>query len=171
MGWVVQRDWRDDRIAELEAELAAKDARIAEQATRITEQDGRIAELEKRLAQLAEQLGQNSRNSHRPPSSDTPEERRKRKTPEKKARQARKRGGQPGHPGAHRELVSPEKVTKRHCHKSSAGTSRRGRSAHGAAVGARDYLPLRRLRMERGQGPRESAKTRHLVQRGRDVLS
>ena len=109
MGWVVQRDWRDDRIAELEAELAAKDARIAEQATRITEQDGRIAELEKRLAQLAEQLGQNSRNSHRPPSSDTPEERRKRKTPEKKARQARKRGG---HPGAHRELVSPEKVTK-----------------------------------------------------------
>jgi transposase len=112
MGWVVQRDWRDDRIAELEAELAAKDARIAEQARRITEQDVRIAELEKRLAQLAEQLGQNSRNSHRPPSSDTPEERRKRKNQEKKARQARKRGGQPGHPGAHRELVPPEKVTK-----------------------------------------------------------
>jgi hypothetical protein len=64
---VVLRDWRDERIAE----LAAKG--------RIADQDGRIAELEKRLAQLAEQLGQNSRNSHRPPSSDTTEERRKRK--------------------------------------------------------------------------------------------
>jgi hypothetical protein len=38
----VQRDWRDDRIAELEAELVAKDVRIAEQARR-------IAELEKAL--------------------------------------------------------------------------------------------------------------------------
>jgi uncharacterized coiled-coil protein SlyX len=84
----VQRDWRDERIAELEAELAAKDARIAEQ-------DRRIAELEKRLVQLAGQLGKNSRNSHLPPSSDTPEERRKRKNQEKKARQKRKRGGQP----------------------------------------------------------------------------
>ncbi len=106
----MQRDWRDDRIAELEAELAAKDARIAEQDARIAVQDARIADLEKRLAQLAEQLGQNSRNSHLPPSSDTPEERRKRKNQEKKAR--RKRGGQPGHRGAHRELVPPEKVTK-----------------------------------------------------------
>jgi len=68
--------------------------------------------LEKRLGQLAEQISQNSRNSHLPPSSDTPEERRKRKNQEKKARQARKRGGQPGHPGAHRELVPPEKVSK-----------------------------------------------------------
>jgi transposase len=119
MGWVVQRDWRDDRIAELEAELAAKDAiiaqqdrRIAEQAARIAEQDRRIAELEKRLAQLTEQLGQNSRNSHKPPSSDTPEERRKRKNREKKARQDRKRGGQPGHRGASRELIPPDKVSK-----------------------------------------------------------
>src|SRR5690606_6759676 len=82
---LVQRDWRDDRIAELEAELAAKNAVLAEQ-------DRRIAELEKRVAQLLEQLGQNSRNSHLPPSSDTPEERRKRKNREKKLRQERKRG-------------------------------------------------------------------------------
>jgi transposase len=101
----VQRDWRDDRIAELEAELAAKDAIIAEQ-------DRRIAALEKQVAQLLEQLGQNSRNSHKPPSTDTPEERQKRKNREKKARQARKRGGQPGHRGASRELVPPEKVSK-----------------------------------------------------------
>lgn len=101
----MQRDWRDDRIAELEAELVAKNAVLAEQ-------DRRIAELEKRVAQLLEQLGQNSRNSHLPPSSDTPEERRKRKNREKKLRQERKRGGQPGHRGAHRELVPPEKVSK-----------------------------------------------------------
>jgi transposase len=108
----VQRDWRDDRIAELEAELAAKDAIIAEQAARIAEQDRRIAALEKQVAQLLEQLGQNSRNSHKPPSTDTPEERQKRKNREKKARQARKRGGQPGHRGASRELLPPEKVSK-----------------------------------------------------------
>jgi transposase len=101
----VQRDWRDDRIAELEKELTAKDAIIAEQ-------DRRIVELEKRLGQLAEQLGQNSRNSHKPPSTDTPEERQKRKNREKKARQARKRGGQPGHRGKSRELIPPEKVSK-----------------------------------------------------------
>jgi transposase len=101
----VQRDWRDDRIAELEAELARKDAIIAEQAAR-------IAALEKQVAQLIEQLGQNSRNSHKPPSTDTPEERQKRKNREKKARQARKRGGQPGHRGTSRELLPPEKVSK-----------------------------------------------------------
>ena len=84
MGRVVQRDWRDDRIAELEAELEAKDAVIAEQ-------DRRIAALEKQVAQLLEQLGQNSRNSHKPPSTDTPEERQKRKNREKKARQAQAR--------------------------------------------------------------------------------
>ena len=101
----MQRDWRDDRIAELEAELAAKDAIIAEQGRR-------IAALEKQVAQLLEQLGQNSRNSHKPPSTDTPEERQKRKNREKKARQQRKRGGQPGHRGKSRDLVPPEKVSK-----------------------------------------------------------
>ena len=48
--WQVQRDWRDDRIAELEAELAKKDAIIAEQ-------DRCIAALETQVAQLLEQLG------------------------------------------------------------------------------------------------------------------
>jgi hypothetical protein len=38
----VQRDWRDDRIAELEAERAPKDVIIAERAARIAEQDRRI---------------------------------------------------------------------------------------------------------------------------------
>lgn len=101
----MQRDWRDDRIAELEAELARKDAIIAEQGRR-------IAALEKQVAELLERLGQNSRNSHRPPSTDSPDDRRKRKNQEKKARQMRKRGGQPGHQGVSRELLPPEKVSK-----------------------------------------------------------
>lgn len=94
----MQRDWRDDRIAELEAELAAKDARIAA--------------LEKQVAELMAQLGQNSSNSHRPPSSDSPDERRRRRNNAKKEKQQRKRGGQQGHPGAHRELLPPDKVNK-----------------------------------------------------------
>jgi transposase len=94
----VQRDWRDDRIAELETELAGKNARIAE--------------LEKRLAQIEEQLGQNSRNSHRPPSSDTPEGRKQRRNKAKKDKQRRKRGAQAGHQGTHRELLPEGKVNK-----------------------------------------------------------
>ena len=92
------RDWRDDRIAELEAELAAKDARIAG--------------LEKQLAELAVKLGRNSSNSHLPPSSDSPDERRRRRNQAKKEKQRRKRGGQQGHAGAHRELLPPDKVNK-----------------------------------------------------------
>jgi hypothetical protein len=61
---------------------------------------------------LSERLGQNSRNSHRPPSSDTPDERRKRRNSEKKEKQKRKRGAQPGHQGTHRELLPEGKVNK-----------------------------------------------------------
>lgn len=98
------RDWRDDRIEELEAELVARDARIAE----LEEQ---VASLMKQVAELAAKLGQNSRNSHLPPSSDSPEERRQRGG-KHRSKGERKRGGQPGHQGAQRELLPPEKVNK-----------------------------------------------------------
>jgi transposase len=121
MTWVVTTDWRDARIAELEAEVAARDeriaevakleARVAEQQARIVEQDERIAKLEAMVAELTERLGQNSRNSHLPPSSDSPAARRGRKD-KKKSQGQRKRGGQQGHQGAHRELLPPEKVSK-----------------------------------------------------------
>ncbi len=94
-----------ERIAELEAEVAAKDQRIAEL-------EQQVASLKQQVAQLAEQLGRNSSNSHLPPSSDTPEERRRRRNKAKKEKQQRKRGAQQGHAGAHRELVPEEKVTK-----------------------------------------------------------
>ena len=45
----VMRDWRDERIAELEAALAAKDARIAEL-------EQRVAELSKNSWQIAHRV-------------------------------------------------------------------------------------------------------------------
>jgi len=108
-------DPRDERIAELEAQSAAKDARIAELEAEVAAKDARIATLEqqvavlmKRVAELEEKLRQNSRNSHQPPSSDTPDERKKRSRD--KSSNPRKRGGQPGHGGARRELLPEAEV-------------------------------------------------------------
>jgi transposase len=61
-----------------------------------------------RVAQLEGQLKLNSRNSSKPPSSDGPNA----KVPPKKEPTGRKPGGQPGHKGAKRELLPPEKVDK-----------------------------------------------------------
>ena len=99
----MERDWRDERIEEQEAQLRAKDERIAEL-------ERQVAALWKQLEELKARLGENSSNSHRPPSSDTPDERRKRRNKNKAKK--RKRGAQQGHGGAHRELLPPEKVNK-----------------------------------------------------------
>jgi len=60
------------RIAELEAAHAAEVAR----SHRLEQQIGQLLEqltaLMQRVAELTERLGQNSRNSHLPPSSDPP---------------------------------------------------------------------------------------------------
>ncbi len=119
----------DEHIAELEAKVAAGNARIAEQDARIAEQDARIAEQDAQIKQLtqhvaelleqvailAEKLGQNSSNSHKPPSSDAPGSGSKsgtnsprEKNPRKKSK--RKRGGQRGHKGNHRSLLPPSQV-------------------------------------------------------------
>ena len=64
-------DWRDERIAELEAESARKDAELAVRDARIAELEGQVATLSaqvaaltKQVAELMEKLGRNSRNSH-----------------------------------------------------------------------------------------------------------
>jgi transposase len=105
----VASDWRDERIAELEVQLAASHARIAEQDARIKEQDAQIAALKKLVGELMEKLGRNSRNSNLPPSSDPPGAR----EPGKDKGQpggGRKRGGQPGHRGNRRDLLPVEQV-------------------------------------------------------------
>lgn len=79
-----------DELSELKAALAKALARIEA--------------LEAENQKLREQLRQNSRNSSKPPSSDMGS----RKVP--KASVGRRPGGQPGHTGATREVVPPEKV-------------------------------------------------------------
>jgi transposase len=101
----VGRDWRDDRIEELEAQLRARDERIAQ-----LEQQG--ASLTKQIAELSAKLGQNSTNSHLPPSTDSPDERRKRRNKNKAKQKERKRRAQHGHTGAHRELLPLERISK-----------------------------------------------------------
>jgi transposase len=93
-------DPRDARIAELEAQVAAKDARIAEL-------ERKVDELTQVVMALKEQLGRNSGNSNRPPSSDSPSQREERRG---KTKSERKRGGQPGHSGSTRILLPPEEV-------------------------------------------------------------
>ena len=119
----VAADWRDERIAELEAEGARKDARISELEADVVRKDAQIAQLEgqvatltaqvaaltKQVAELMERLGRNSRNSHMPPSSDPPGTRGS--SGQGKDKQGgRKRGGQPGHGGSRRTLLPPDQV-------------------------------------------------------------
>jgi transposase len=69
------------------------------------------AELRVRVAELEEKLRTSSSNSSKPPSSDPPWVDPMRKKPQAGKRR-RRPGGQPGHEGATRELVPPEKVDK-----------------------------------------------------------
>ncbi len=109
----------DARVAELKAALAQRDAEAVAREERLAAQDARIAELVEQVTRLVaqvealtEKLGQNSKNSHLPPSSDGPgggsAGKRNAEKPKKKSK--RKRGGQPGHRGSHRELLPPECV-------------------------------------------------------------
>jgi transposase len=90
----------DDRIARLEAQVASLlDA--------VVQRDAKIAKLEARVVELETQLGQNSTNSHKPPSSDPPG------TRPSKPSTGKQRGGQPGHKPNKRVMLPPEKVTRR----------------------------------------------------------
>ena len=102
------------RIAELEAQLAARDQLVAELRARVAELEQkvvRVAGLEEKVALLGEQLGSNSSNSSRPPSTDSPAARAKRNEQRKPATGTpRRRGGQPKHRGSRRELLPVDKV-------------------------------------------------------------
>jgi len=95
------------RVAQLEAELAARDSRAAEY-------EAIVAKLSAQVELLTEKLARNSSNSHLPPSSDGPGSsargKGKGKGKGKKSASKRKRGGQKGHRGAHRELMPVEHV-------------------------------------------------------------
>src|SRR5437763_1063373 len=67
-----------------------------------------IASLEKRIADLEARLNLNSTNSSKPPSTDPPAVKVKRRPPAPPS--GRKRGGQPGHKRHTRALVPPEQI-------------------------------------------------------------
>lgn len=106
------------RVAQLEAELAAKDAQLIHLEAELKAKNARLVVLEaevlglrKQVDVLAEQLRRNSKNSNLPPSSDPPGK--PEDEPKKdKRKKKRKRGGQRGHRGHHRELVPPERVNE-----------------------------------------------------------
>jgi transposase len=100
------QDDRDRRIAKLEEEVAdlkkVVAALLAENA-RLREENAR---LRSEVADLRAQLNQNSSNSNKPPSADSPADREARRG---KPPSGRKRGGQPGHKGSQRQLLTPTK--------------------------------------------------------------
>jgi transposase len=83
-----------------------------ELAALVVRQAERIEQLEADVADLRRQLGQNSRNSSRPPSSDSPFTKPAPKS--LRRRSGRKPGGQPGHPGSTLALVDSPNERKRH---------------------------------------------------------
>jgi len=108
------RDVRDRQTQEIER-LREENDRLRKQ---LDEQAKRIADLERQLALKQ----QNSTTTSKPPSSDGLAGRQRDRGRRVKSR--RKAGGQPGHPGHHRELVPVERVdaivdlvpeTCRHC--------------------------------------------------------
>jgi hypothetical protein len=106
----VPADGGDQRalIARLRAVIEAKDTENALLRIELAAQLERYRRLELRVAELERRLGSDSTNSGIPPSKDPIGARERRKAERKKERQSsererredRKRGGQPGHPGA-----------------------------------------------------------------------
>jgi transposase len=95
-------DSRDQRISELEAELAVARPRIAEL-------ERKVEELTRLVTTLLEKAGQNSRNSHLPPSSDGPGTRTRGQQGQQQPSE-RRRGGQHGHAGHKRKMLPPDQV-------------------------------------------------------------
>ena len=79
---------------------------VAERDHQITEKEQQIADLERQLAASKK----NSTNSSKPPSSDGLAGKQRPRGRQRKSK--RKPGGQPGHPGRHRELVPPDRVNE-----------------------------------------------------------
>jgi transposase len=83
-----------------------------ELAALVVRQAERIERLEAEVAELRRQLGQNSRNSSKPPSSDSPFAKPAPRSLRRKSE--RKPGGQPGHPGSTLALVDEPDERLRH---------------------------------------------------------
>ncbi len=93
--------------ADEHAELAARFSKLQAEHAELKEQ---LATALAAIARLTEQQNQNSTNSHLPPSSDGPGATARGVRRPKKKKSKRKRGGQKGRRGAHRELLPVARV-------------------------------------------------------------
>ena len=92
--------------------LADRRPSYGELAALVVRQAERIERLEAEVVELRRQLGQNSRNSSKPPSSDSPFTKPAPRSLRRKS--GRKPGGQPGHPGSTLALVANPDQRLRH---------------------------------------------------------
>lgn len=82
-------------------------AKVESQSHQLAAQSAKIAALEAENTDLRRRLGENSSNSNKPPSSDSPADRRARR---KDAPSGRSRGGQRGHKGHKRSFLPADEV-------------------------------------------------------------
>jgi transposase len=100
---------------ELERQNVELEIVVAELRTENAAVRAENAALHARIEELERRVNRDSRNSSQPPSSDPPKSRaeRRREAREKaKELSRRKRGGQAGHEGSHRELAPSEEVSQ-----------------------------------------------------------
>ena len=98
------------QLGEAKAELGEANAELGEAKARIEQLEAQQATLLATMEKLQEQLKKNSSNSNLPPSSDGPGAASPGARKSKKPKSKRKRGGQKGHKGSHRQLLPPEDV-------------------------------------------------------------
>jgi transposase len=108
------------QIIEQQAQSIEQQAQIIEQQAQSIEQQAQIIEeqaqtvvqMKEEIGDLREKQEENSSNSGKPPSTDSPKDREKRRRTQRKLKNnvKRKRGAQKGHDGHHRALVPPERV-------------------------------------------------------------
>jgi transposase len=97
----------EERLAKLERLVEAQQATIAAQTIELAELKAANAELKAENAELKRRLGENSSNSSKPPSSDSPADRAARS---KDAPSGKARGGQRGHKGHKRTFLPPSQI-------------------------------------------------------------
>ena len=104
-----QLERENERLRRENEELRRK---VAEHERQMGEREKQIADAEKQIADLERQLAlrkRNSTNSSKPPASDGLAGEQRARGRKHKSR--RKPGGQPGHPGHHRELIATAEVS------------------------------------------------------------
>lgn len=96
-----------EELRKRDADLAARNADLAAREREIQQLRAEVKQLTALVLELKEQLGQNSCNSSKPPSSDSPRDKPKKK---KRGKKKRKRGAQKGHKGHHRVRLPESEV-------------------------------------------------------------